>query len=631
MKILLLSQWYLPEPVKYVSDLAESWQAQGHKVTVLTGFPNYPTGKLSPGYKIKLWQREAINGVPIIRVPLYPDHSTSLIQRLVNFGSFAACATLLGPWLVPRVDVIHVIHPPLTIGIPARVLGCLFRRPFTYEIQDLWPEVLRATGVLKNRWALGVMGWYAKRVYRAAKAIRVISPGFRRNLIGKGVSGDKIHVISNWVDTDLYRPVEPDLELARTLGLADRFNVMFAGAIGLSQGLEAVLDAAALLADLPEMQFVLVGDGADLARLTAVARQRNLSNVKFLGRHPAAQMPSLYALADVLLVHLRADPLFRITVPHKIFAYMASAKPVLAAVEGDAADIVRSAKAGLTCRPCDPQALAERVRQFYAMSLSERQTMAESGYRLVRESFSRELLVSKATEMLEAVARPQRGRPPQPDCFPPTTRHSSPRPCLPDHLWRNWGQSPGTTAGNEHEDRHYHAGGSLRYSAERGEDPGSRRRRGGADGHDRREGRADEPQELLRQGVRPGPGRPPRLAAHADEMPRRSGRPVGSSIAGEEAKHSGGGAEASDPLLADRRPKRGRVFEKAARLAGRPGRLALGSMCLRSRAVGRAYPWVHQSSLQLAATFCGAVAEFLGSLPWGNRYRRHGSLHGQQD
>lgn len=406
MRILLLTQWYPPEPQTVVSDVAESLRDYGHDVAVLTGFPNYPSGKLYPGYRLKAFQRETIHDVPVIRVPLFPDHSRSGVKRAMNFLSFASSAALFGPWLAPRVDAIYVIHPPLTIGIPAGVLSRLRGVPFVYEIQDMWPETLRATGMVHSQRVLGLLDWYAKRVYRRAAAIRVISPGFRDNLVAKGVPADKIHVISNWVDTEFYRPVEPDPSLAVQTGMAGRFNVMYAGTIGLAQGLETILDAASLLGDLSEVQFVLVGDGADLERLQQRARSRGLKNVRFLGRYPAEEMSRLYALADVLLLHLRDDPLFRITIPHKVFAYMANAKPVLVAAHGDVAAVVESAGAGFSCLPSNPQAMADATRRFCAMPESNRRALGDNARRAACQSYARGPLTARIATMLEHVADP---------------------------------------------------------------------------------------------------------------------------------------------------------------------------------------------------------------------------------
>lgn len=377
---------------------------------MLTGFPNWPTGQLPPGYRIRLWQKETINGIPIIRVPLYPDHSTSAWHRILNFASLAISVLVLGPWLIPACDIIHVNFPPVTLGFPAWILSRLRRVPITFEIQDMWPETLRATGMLKHEGALAIVGYMANWGYRRAAAIRVISPGFRENLLGKNVPAEKIHVISNWVDTDRYEPREPSAALAAEFGLAGRFNVMFAGTMGLAQGLDAVLKAATLLADLPDVQFVFVGDGADLPRLREIAEEYKLTNVRFVGRVPPETVASLYPLAEVLLVHLRDDPLFRITIPHKVFTYMASARPVLAAMSGDTADVVRAAQAGITCTPGDATAIADAVRQFHAMTPDERMTMGHNGRRATLEAYGRELLVTQVAAMFESVTKKVAGK-----------------------------------------------------------------------------------------------------------------------------------------------------------------------------------------------------------------------------
>ncbi|MDP2997941.1 MAG: glycosyltransferase family 4 protein [Bryobacterales bacterium] len=405
MRILLLSQWYPPEPMKFLSEMTETLQALGHEVTVLTGFPNWPSGKLHPGYRLRLWQREEQNGIQIIRVPLFPDHSRSALKRALNFVSFAISATVLGLWLSPRPDVMHVIHPPITIGLPALVLSFLWRIPFTLEIQDMWPETLRATGMIRREAALRAVGAFAKLVYRRACAIRVISPGFRRNLIEKGVPASKVRVISNWVDADFYRPSQPDRDLAQKLGLEGCFTVMYAGTIGLAQGLDVVLDAAERLRDLPRMHFVLAGDGVEYERIRAEAESRNLANVRFLGRVPNESTPALYALADVLFLHLRNDPLFHITIPHKVFTYMASGKMVLAAMKGDVEELVRSSGCGVVCPPDDAEALASAIRDCYGLSPAGRAAFGENGRHAVCESYDRRQLVERVGAMMEQAAR----------------------------------------------------------------------------------------------------------------------------------------------------------------------------------------------------------------------------------
>lgn len=405
MRVLLLTQWYKPEPTPLQHELAQSLIARGHEVTVLTGFPNYPSGKLYPGYKVRPLQHEVMDGVPIVRVPLYPEHSRSAAGRVVNYGSFAASAALLGLRAMPRPDVLFVYHPPLTVGWPAYVLSRFWRAPFVYQIQDMWPETLSATGMLNNPTMLAGVGNFARWVYDKAAAILVISPGFRRNLLEKGVPDAKIHVISNWVDPQAAYVAEPDPALAARLGLADCFNIMFAGNMGEAQGLDTVIAAAELLRDLPQVQFVFVGDGVAQPGLQAAASAKGLTNVRFLGRYPGNQMPGLYALADVLLIHLKDDPLFRITIPSKTFTYLASGKPILAAVAGDTEEVIRNAGAGLTCEPGDPQGLAHAVRVLYAMDSQQRSELGQHGRSAALTTYSREQLTQEIERVLRSVVR----------------------------------------------------------------------------------------------------------------------------------------------------------------------------------------------------------------------------------
>lgn len=404
MRVLILTQWYPPEPALLLQELAQTLQQLGHTVQVLTGFPNYPSGMLYPGYRVRWRQREVLAGVPLVRIPLLPEHSRSGVGRALNYVSFAVSAAVLGPWLVKRPDVIFVYHPPLTVGLPAWVLSRLWRVPFVYQVQDIWPETLAATGMLNNRRVLGVVAAFARWIYRRAATILVISAGFRDNLLKKGVPADKIRVIPNWANTAEYCPQAPEPALAEELGLAGRFNVMFAGNIGEAQGLETVLRAGEQMADDPRVQFVLVGDGVALDGLKAQAAAKGLKNVRFLGRFAASEMPRLYALADVLLVHLRDDPLFRITIPHKILAYMASGKPVLAAIAGEAAAVVADAHAGLSCPPENPEALVAAVRRLMALHASERAAMGMRARTVAEREYGRVPLIRRIDAVLREAA-----------------------------------------------------------------------------------------------------------------------------------------------------------------------------------------------------------------------------------
>lgn len=360
--------------------LAKELIKLGHEVEVLTGFPNMPQAKIYEGYHLKLLQKETLENVSVLRVPLYPSHDNSAVCRSANYVSFAFSAALVGPWVVKRADVAYVYHPPATAGLPASVLRILRGIPFVYDIKDLWPDTLAATGMFTNRFGLWAVGKWCQFIYKCASRIVVCTPGFKRKLCSRGVPPEKIEIIYNWCDDTQIHPVEPDEELRGQLGFAGCFNIVFAGNIGRAQGLDAVLEAARIIADrCPRVQFVFIGEGVEKDRLNHKARQMQLGNVRFLPGCPMSEIAPILSLADVTFAHLKDEPLFRITIPSRIQAYMSVGRPVLAGVRGDAADMVIKAQAGLKCEPENPQSIAEVVEQFYAMPKAKLNAMGENG------------------------------------------------------------------------------------------------------------------------------------------------------------------------------------------------------------------------------------------------------------
>lgn len=404
MRILIHSYFYSPEPITKPHELAVGLAQRGHEVSVITSIPSYPNGAFYPGYRMRLWQRETRDGIPILRLPLMPDHSRSGVRRMLSYTSFMASASALGPFFSGKADVMYVWHPPLTIGISAWTIGLMRRIPFMYGVHDLWPEAIAATGMMSNSLLLKGLGALERFVYRRASAIGVISPGYKKNLINKGVPPEKVTVLSDWANGDTYRPVPPDPVLAKETGMAGRFNVLFGGNMGAAQALTTVIDAAQRLTQHPEIQFVFVGDGLDKPILESLVRERGLGNVRFLDRQPVEQMPHLYALSDVLLAHYKKDPLFEISVPAKLSAYLGCQKPVLIASEGDAAAIITSAKAGVSCPAENPPALAEAVLQLYRMSPEQREGMGRAGRQAFLEQYSQDVLLQRHEELLNQVA-----------------------------------------------------------------------------------------------------------------------------------------------------------------------------------------------------------------------------------
>ena len=200
MRILFVTQWFDPEPTFKGLAFARELTRLGHQVQVLTGFPNYPGGKVYPGYRVRLLQRESIDGIDIVRVPLYPSHSRSSVGRIANYVSFAAAATFIGPLVVTRPDVIYAYHPPATVGMPALVLRLIFGARLVYDIQDMWPDTVTATGMLRAGWMIRLLSGWCQFIYRHADHLTVLSPGFKRALISRGVESAKISVIYNWCD-----------------------------------------------------------------------------------------------------------------------------------------------------------------------------------------------------------------------------------------------------------------------------------------------------------------------------------------------------------------------------------------------------------------------------------------------
>ncbi|MFA5276610.1 MAG: glycosyltransferase family 4 protein, partial [Candidatus Omnitrophota bacterium] len=202
MRILLLSQWFQPELSFKGLPFARELSMLGHEVQVLTGFPNYPGGRIYDGYKIKFFQREMLEGIPVFRVPLYPSHDNNPLRRIANYASFAFSAASLGIFGIKRPDVIHAYHPPATIGLPALFLHMAYHAPFVYDIQDLWPDTLAATGMVNNKLILRLVGKWCNLIYSQAAKIVVLSPGFKEELIKRGVSEHKIEVIYNWCEEE---------------------------------------------------------------------------------------------------------------------------------------------------------------------------------------------------------------------------------------------------------------------------------------------------------------------------------------------------------------------------------------------------------------------------------------------
>jgi colanic acid biosynthesis glycosyl transferase WcaI len=403
MRILILSQWFEPEPALKGLSFARTLVRRGHQVEVLTGFPNYPGGQVYPGYHVRPWQHEIQEGIPVHRVALYPSHDRSGVRRMLNYASFGLTAATIGPFMIGKPDVIY-IYNLVSLGLAACVLRALKGAPFVYDVLDLWPDAVASSGMMNNRFFLRVLSTWCNWVYHQAAQLVTYSPGVCAELVRRGAPEGRVTLIYNWCNENAVYPQPRIPAVAERWGLGGAFNVMFAGNMGVVQALDAVLHAAALLQrSHPHIRFVLVGDGIDRDHLQRAARERGLSNVLFLPRQPKETIGSILAFADVLLVHLKDDPAFYTTIPSKTQAYLAAGIPVLMAVRGDAADLVLRSGGGLVCEPENPASIVEGVLRFYAMSADERQAMGQAGHAFYERELSLGAGVSRFEEVFSRV------------------------------------------------------------------------------------------------------------------------------------------------------------------------------------------------------------------------------------
>lgn len=404
LRVLLLTQWFEPEPTFKGLGFAKELIKQGLEVEVVTGFPNYPIGKLYPGFKIKPIQRELIDGVKITRVALYPSHDRSAIRRFLNYASFAFSSLLYCLFYVRNVDVIYAYHPPLTIGVTASLLRIIRRIPVVYDIQDLWPDTLRTTGMLNNERVLSIVNMVCNQVYKQVDQIVVLSTGFKNLLIERGVPERKIEIIYNWSEEN-YLKVPFD-GIPSSFPNAENFRLVFAGNMGAPQSLGAVLEAAKLLMfrKVPA-KLIFVGTGLEVEELKKKALDLELTNVIFYPPVPMSEIGAYLNNADALLVHLKANELFKITIPSKTQAYMAVGKPILMAVEGDAAELIKVAGCGVLAKPENSTSIADGVESLVKMSLEERHAMGLRGLNFYQQNLSLKVGLAKFKKIFEDVVQ----------------------------------------------------------------------------------------------------------------------------------------------------------------------------------------------------------------------------------
>ncbi len=417
MKILYVSQYFPPEmgaPAARAAELSRHWVRMGHEVTILTGFPNHPTGIVPEEWRPRLHRlhyTEVVDGVRLVRTWLWPLPNRKAHERILNYTSFCVSAALSGLAL-PKSELVIATSPQLLCALAGWWLAWCKRVPFVFEVRDLWPESLEAVGASSEGKLLHrVLGAVAGFLYRRADRLVVVAPAFKDHLVRYwNVPPGKISVVENGVETDIFRPEPAAMELRKQLSLEDRFVICYIGTMGNAHGLETLIAAAEeLQTALPCAVFVLIGEGAEKERIVKLAAARGLNNIRFLGQQPRERIPIYVSAADVCLVMLRKSELFKTVIPTKLLEYMACERPVLVAVDGQARQIVQEAGAGIFVEPGNGHALVNAIFDV-AKEPERRQKMGASGRQYIVNKFSRKEKAREYIRMLEELGSRQNGK-----------------------------------------------------------------------------------------------------------------------------------------------------------------------------------------------------------------------------
>jgi len=408
MKILYVSQYFPPEmgaPAGRAAELSRLWAEDDHEVTVLTGFPNHPTGIVPPKYRRKfrrLVSRESYHGVNVIRTWLLPFPNRKPYERMLNYTSFCASSATTGLFL-HRPDVVIATSPQLLVGLSGWWLARCNGVPFVFEVRDLWPESLAAVGVSSQNSPLHrSLAKIAGFLYRSCDSLVVVTPAFKEYLVEHWrVPEEKIFVVENGVETSLFSRLAPNLAIRRELGAEGKFVASYIGTMGNAHGLETLLEAATLLHQrAPNVLFLLVGEGAEKERIVSLARSRGLTNVRFVGQQAREKIPAYITASDACLVLLKKSELFKTVLPTKMLEFMSCARPVILGVDGHARKVLKQANAGIFITPEDPAALADAVMQL-ANHPALRESLGRNGRQHVLQCFSRQHTAKEYLDLLQ--------------------------------------------------------------------------------------------------------------------------------------------------------------------------------------------------------------------------------------
>jgi colanic acid biosynthesis glycosyl transferase WcaI len=395
LRILIVTQHFWPENFR-INDLALGLKEKGHDVEVLTGMPNYPGGKIFPGYGVFRIRNDEYHGILVFRCPLIPRGNGKRVRLALNYASFVISASIFSLWKCgTKYDVIFVYEPsPITVALPAILVKKRASAPLMLWVQDLWPESLSATGAVTSPTVLSAVGRLVRFIYARCDRILVQSRAFVAPVVQMGGNEDRVYYFPNSADD--CRTVNPSVPSDGYEGmkLPTGFRVVFAGNLGAAQDFGTILEAAELLKGYRDIKWVVAGDGRMRSWIEAQVKERGLEDMfHLIGLLPVEAMPVLFSHADVLLVSLGKAPIFSLTIPSKVQSYLAAAKPIIAAMDGEGARIVEESGAGFACPSGDSEQLANTVIKMYNLPQKERVEFGQRGRCYFEQNFERNMLL----------------------------------------------------------------------------------------------------------------------------------------------------------------------------------------------------------------------------------------------
>ncbi|NGZ01420.1 MAG: glycosyltransferase WbuB [Nitrospira sp. WS238] len=406
MRILFLSHYFPPEvnaPATRTYEHCRQWVQDGHRVTVVTCAPNHPQGKVYEGYQNRWYQQETRDGINVVRVWTFVTANEGFVKRTLNYVSYM-CSAAVVSFFLPKADVVLSTSPQFFNGLAGYLVSRLRRIPWVLEIRDLWPESIVAVGAIKNPAIIKLLERVERFAYHKADRIVAVTDAFKAYMLGKGINADKIAVVKNGVDLAQYAPCARASSLAEELGISGKFVVSYFGTHGMAHHLVTILEAASRLSNAKNIVFLMVGDGAERQALVRMRDRMGLENVMMLDQQPKSRMRELWALSDVSLVVLKKSDLFKTVIPSKIFESLAMAKPVILGVEGESAELIQAADAGICIEPEQADELAAWV-----LKLSREpelcQHLGMNGRTYVVKHFDRTVLARKLSALLETLGR----------------------------------------------------------------------------------------------------------------------------------------------------------------------------------------------------------------------------------